>query len=44
MIIATIQTFEGVGHGLPFLVSRQGGFAFALALQHQPNSQWFSDL
>jgi len=29
---------------LPFFVSRHGGFVFSLALQHQPNSQWFSNL
>ena len=32
------------GHGLPFLVSSLGGLILALALQHQPNSLWCSDL
>ena len=31
-------------HSLPFLVSRWGGFNLSLALQHQLNSQWLSDL
>ena len=31
-------------HSLLFLVLKQRGFAFALALQYQPNSQWFSNL
>ena len=32
------------GHGSPFLVSNLGGLVLALALQHQPNSLWCSDL
>ena len=32
------------GHGSPFLVSSLGGLILALALQHQPNSLWCSDL
>jgi len=32
------------GHSLPFLVSRRGELILLLALQHQLNSQWFSDL
>ena len=31
-------------HGLPFLVSSLGELILALALQHQPNSLWCSDL
>ena len=32
------------GHGSPFLVSNLEGLVLALALQHQPNSLWCSDL
>ena len=32
------------GHGSPFLVSSLGGLILSLALQHQPNSLWWSDL
>ena len=32
------------GHSSPFLVSSLGGLILALALQHQPNSLWCSDL
>ena len=32
------------GHGLPFLVSSLEGLILVLALQHQPNSLWCSDL
>ena len=32
------------GHDLPFFVSRHGRFVFLLALQYQPNWQWFSNL
>ena len=32
------------GQGSPFLVLSLGGFILSLALQHQPNSLWCSDL
>ena len=32
------------GHGSPFLVSSLSGLILGLALQHQPNSLWCSDL
>ena len=31
-------------HGSPFLVSRRSRLILLFALQHQPNSWWFSDL
>ena len=39
-----LEYLKECGHGLPFFVSRWGGFVFSLALQHHPNSQWFPDL
>ena len=32
------------GHSFPFLVLRHRGLILLLALQHQPNLQWFSNL
>jgi len=39
-----LEHLKVCGHGSPFFVSRHRGLIFVLALQHQPNLQWFSDL
>ena len=39
-----LEHLKECGHGLPFFVSRWGGFVFLLALQHYLNSRWFLDL
>ena len=44
VITFAVYTLEGVGHGSPCLVSRQGGLVLGLALQHQPKWQWCLDL
>ena len=39
-----LEHLKVCGHGSPFFVFRHRGLIFVLALQHQPNLQWFSDL
>ena len=43
-LLLQLEHLKEWGHRLPFLVSRHGGFIFLFALQHHPNSRWFSDL